>query len=465
MVESIGIVILAAGKGTRLKVTTPKVLIPLLGSPLIDHVIGCAENFTKLNNIQGNITIVVGHEAEQIRNHISEKNSSIKFAVQKEQKGTADALKCYFESNTKNWDYNYTLVLCGDTPLLRHLDFTEMLNYLKNHPDTKGVAATFTAIDPTGYGRIDRGASGFDIIEEKDCNEFQKKISEVNSAVYLVRTAHIKEHLYKIESTNKAKEYYLTDLFKKDFDVAAMHFSAGTSFQGINTLNQLAQLEEYALGNKINSLLESGVRFIKPESAYIHNEVQIKEDTIIYPNVVIEGESLIGKNCLIESGVVLKNVRIADNCIILAYSYLENCEIQAGSSIGPMARIRPGSLIGTDSKIGNFVEIKKSVLAAGVKVSHLSYVGDAEIGENTNIGCGFITCNYDGANKHKTIIGKNSFIGSDCQMIAPVEIGDEAYIGSGSTINKNVPDGAFAIARERQVTKEGMARKFIKAKK
>lgn len=467
MSDSIGIVVLAAGKGTRLKLNIAKALCPIQGLTLLDYVLKETKQFAEQMKLNSSTSLVIGHLKESLKDHINShyENQKINFAIQKEQLGTADALKSYFDSVEGAWENKYTLVVCADTPLITSEELSVLLREMKNDDNLVGVAATFDAIDPTGYGRIIRGENGFNIVEQKDASESELEIREVNSGLYILRTSHIKEHLFAIDSKNKSNEYYLTDLFKTKFNVMACKFNNEMPFLGVNNLYQLEVCSKYLQRKKILELQMSGVRFINSDNCYIEESVEIQAGTVIYPSVCILGNTTILENTVIESGVVIKNSTIKENVSILASSYLEDVVVENHCSIGPMARLRAGTIIGESCKIGNFVETKKVELSKGVKVSHLSYVGDAQIGENTNIGCGFITCNYDGANKHKTIIGKDSFIGSDCQMIAPVTLGDNVYVGSGSTINQDVPSGAFAIARQRQVTKPDMAKKFIKTKK
>jgi bifunctional UDP-N-acetylglucosamine pyrophosphorylase/glucosamine-1-phosphate N-acetyltransferase len=319
--------------------------------------------------------------------------------------------------------------------------------------------------NPYGYGRIIKEEQGFYIVEQKDASEQEQQIKEVNSGIYLWKTAYISEHLGGLESNNASGEFYLTDLCEIGRNIKPYCFNNEKLFLGVNTFVQLEEAEHLLLREKVTTFMEQGVRFQNSQSVILGSNVTINAGTIIGTNVQILGESVIGTGVVIEAGAIIKDCIIEDEVHIKAYSYLEQSVVKQGAAIGPFAHLRPGADIGEESKIGNFVEVKKAKLERGVKVSHLSYVGDAEIGESTNIGCGFITCNYDGANKHLTKIGKNCFIGSDSQMIAPVELGDECYVGSGSTINSSMPAGSFAIARARQVTKENMARKFIKKKK
>lgn len=464
MADSLGIVILAAGKGTRLKVDIPKSLCPMLGKPLVDHVLSNLDSFQKEFDIRAKISVVVGHKKEMVKESICTSWPEITFVTQEEQKGTAHALQCYFDQNKDAWNSKYTLVVCADTPLIGKEEFSKLFKALIDDDATQASAAVFETANPTGYGRIVLEGKGFDIVEEKDADEVQKKITLVNSGLYFFRTSHIKEHLGSIENQNKSGEFYLTDLFKRSFNVKAVSYEDSYKFLGINNLVQLEQACEIKQKEIIRNHQLAGIRFLNSSSCYIEESVQLAAGTVIYPGVVLEGQTKIGPECVLESGVVVKDSEIAGGSSIFANSYLEGCKVNEKARIGPMARIRPGSKIGESCKIGNFVETKNAQLDKKVSVSHLSYVGDAKIGEGTNLGCGFITCNYDGAKKHLTTIGKNSFIGSDSQMIAPINLGDGVYVASGSTINKDIPSGGFAIARQRQVTKEGMAKKFLKKK-
>lgn len=467
MGDSIGIVILAAGKGTRMKIETPKALVKSLGKPLLDYVVNAAISFSNELSLKAELGVVIGHKKEMLEEWWSKHphKNVLKLAWQKQQNGTADALKACFQDQPHFWNHDYTLVACADTPLITSAEFCELFKTLKSDSHLVGVAATFETQNPKGYGRIIEGGKGFHIVEEKDATELERKISNVNSGFYILKTSHVKEVLSGISNNNKSGEFYLTDLFQDQYAVRPVKFKSEQAFLGINTLEQLSEVDGIIKKQKISKLFAEGVQFLNPKSVHIDSDVEIGVGSIIYPGVTILGKTKIAGNVVVESGSFLKDCQIDDGSHILANSYVEEAHISAKATIGPMARIRPGTEVGPESKIGNFVEIKKSKLAAGVKVSHLSYVGDAEIGENSNIGCGFITCNYDGANKHKTKIGKNTFVGSDVQVIAPLEIGNDAFVAAGSTITKSVPDGGFAIARSQQVTKEGLASKFLKTKK
>lgn len=467
MGDTIGLVILAAGKGTRMKIDTPKALARTAGKALLDYVVDGCLKFASETALQAEIGLVVGHRKELLEEWLAAHphKDQLKTAWQREQKGTADALKACFNDLPHFWDFEYTMVACADTPMIQATEFKVLFEALKSHPGCVGVAATFEAHDPKGYGRIVHGSHGFHIVEEKDATEKERTITEVNSGFYILKTKHIKEVLGSIDNKNKSGEFYLTDLFQNKYEVKAVKFPSEIPFLGINTMEQLAEVTKLLKARKTKQLMIDGVEFLNPESVHIDHDVKIGVGSIIYPNVTLLGKTVIGEKVTIESGAFIKNSVVHNNSEILAHSYLEDALVHEEVTVGPMARLRPGADIGAESKIGNFVEIKKAKLAKGVKVSHLSYVGDAEIGENTNIGCGFITCNYDGANKHKTKIGSNTFIGSDVQMVAPIEIGNDAFVAAGSTITKSVPDGGFGIARTSQVTKEGAARKFLKTKK
>jgi bifunctional UDP-N-acetylglucosamine pyrophosphorylase/glucosamine-1-phosphate N-acetyltransferase len=457
MSDEISIVILAAGKGTRLKMDVPKPLAPIGDLTLVDFVIESAQDFGKLH-------LITGHQNDLVESHIKEKWPNLKseYILQKEQLGTGHAVKTYFEGATHPERFKYTIVACADTPLLDKETFQKLIDEINDGFDA--VCATFIEDNPTGYGRIIRADKGFSIVEEKDASDEQRKITEVNSGLYIFKTEYLKNHIFDLKSDNKAGEFYLTDTCKEGANVTPLVFEDKDIFLGVNNLLQLSIADRKLRNRNMKSLLlDKGVRLIDMSHSYVYSN-DIGEGTTIYPNVQIDSKTKIGKNAVIEAGCIINNSVIEDGVHLKAYTYLTDAIVRKDAKVGPMAQLRPGSDIGEGSKLGNFVEVKKSKLDKKVSVSHLSYVGDAEIGQNVNIGCGFITCNYDGANKHKTIIKEGSFIGSDCQMVAPVTIGKEAYVGSGSTINKDVPDGAFAIARERQVTKEGMAKKFIKKK-
>jgi bifunctional UDP-N-acetylglucosamine pyrophosphorylase/glucosamine-1-phosphate N-acetyltransferase len=463
--KTVGFAILAAGKGTRLKIDVPKALCPSLGRPLVDHVVLAIQKFASGAGIRPHLTAVVGHKKEEVSAHLGKHFSSLQFAWQKEQNGTGDALRSYFSECSDNKNYDYTFIVCADTPLVTAETFQCLWSEVEKQSNLEAVAGTFTAATPQGYGRILRSDVGFRIVEEKDATPDERKITEVNSGFYLVKTKYLLTQLAGLDNKNKSGEFYLTDIFKPGQQVKAVCYPDANDFLGVNTLEQLEEVTQVLRKRKLRELMLSGVMCFDASSTWVDLDCEIGNGSVLYPGVQIFGKSKIAKNVKIESGTIVRDCVVEEAAEILAYSHLERSIVRSGAHVGPFARLRPDTDIGAEAKIGNFVEIKKSTLAHGAKVSHLSYVGDAEIGTETNIGCGFITCNYDGRDKHKTKIGAHVFIGSDVQVIAPISIGDKSFVAAGSTVTKDVPPGGFAIARSAQTTKEGMAHKFLKSKK
>jgi bifunctional UDP-N-acetylglucosamine pyrophosphorylase/glucosamine-1-phosphate N-acetyltransferase len=465
MADKIGIAVLAAGLGKRMGVDTAKPLIPLMGRKLVDYSLQAANEFCVEQSLDVKFGIVVGHQKEKVEEYLKKEyeNLSIDFPVQKEQKGTADALRAYFEGCTGATSTDYTLVICADTPLITKSELSSLWETLKSEK-WNSIAASFKTNKPTGYGRIIRADKGFRIVEEKDANEEERKVNEVNSGLYLFETKTILNNLKSVDSNNKAGEFYLTDVFQKDAEVGALCFESERPFLGVNSPVQLGDAL-HGLKLRINEEHQSrGVLILERAHTYIEPTVKIEPGATIFPGCYLHGKTTISTGAHLEPGCVIKDSHIASDVLIKAYSYLENAKVSSASQVGPYARLRPGTELGENCKIGNFVEIKKAKLDESVSISHLSYVGDAEIGENVNIGCGFITCNYDGEAKHKTVIGKNSFIGSDTQVIAPINIGESVFVASGSTINQDIPSEAFSLSRGRQVIKEKLASRFLKGK-
>jgi len=461
----IAVVILAAGQGTRMRVDYPKPLAPLLGKKIIDYVLETAEGFLEKNSLKGELFLILGHQRQEVTNYLCQRKTGMPYReiVQEKQQGTAHAIRCFFEQVKNASDFDYVLILCGDTPLIEESHLSLLFAEIKNGTLDANLAS-FIEANPQGYGRICREANTFTIVEEKDATPSQKSICEVNSGLYCFKAEFLKKNIFEIKNENISKEFYLTDCFSKKAKTKAIVFPDAEAFLGINDLVQLEHAGKI-LQKRINqNWARKGVRFLDISSCIIESTVEIARGSTLYPNLILEGATVIGQNCTIGAGVVIQNSHIEKNATIKAYSMIEESHVGSECDIGPFARLRPGTIIAGQAKVGNFVELKKAKLERGVKISHLSYVGDASVGENTNIGCGFITCNYDGSSKHTTNIGRDCFIGSDTQTIAPVAIGDNCYIASGSTINQSMPDGSFAISRGRQVTKENMAHKFIKKK-
>ena len=446
-------VILAAGLGTRMKSATPKVLHSICGKTLISYVIDAAQS-VKPDQIIA--VIGPGSDGTQIRDAL--KGSRVALEVQKEPKGTADALRTACRALARK--KGTVLVLNGDTPLVSPSTLEKLLATHKRNSEIISVLS-FVAEGSHSYGRVIRKAGKVvSIIEDRDASPEQKKIMEVNSGVYAMELSALK--LLKEIKVNPGKgEYYLTDIVniavRKGLSVGSHLLGEETELTGINTRKDLCMAGIFLRDRVVSGWLEKGVTFIDTKSVFIDPAAEIGRDTAIYPNVVIEGKSSIGSGCVIFPCTRIIDSIIGNGVTIKDSTVVESSVVKDGASVGPFAHLRPGSVIGPSAKIGNFVEIKKSVIGTGAKASHLSYIGDAEIGDNVNIGAGTITCNYDGVNKHKTVVEEGSFIGSDTQLVAPVRVGKGAYVGAGSTITKDVPPLALAVSRTPQRNLKGWA--------
>ena len=451
--EKIKWLILAAGEGKRMKSSIPKVLHKVGGIPILFRIFKVAEQL-KLET-----GVVIHQNNETIENECAKR--SVKVFFQRERLGTGHAVMCaegFYKKQS-----GYTLITPGDIPLITK---DEILGFIK-FTLTSGYDASvlsFYTNNPEGYGRVfEIDGEFFNIIEEKDATREEKKNNLVNSGIYLFRNNLLEKHLREINNQNAQNEYYLTDLphilKQKGYSIGVYKSKNEECFLGVNTRKQLIKADKIAIKRNIDHHLENGITVYNPETVRIEDGIKIGKDTVIYPSVVIEANCEIGENCVIKTGAVIINSKIWENCKILEYSHIEGSVIKDDCTIGPFARIRPDTIAEERVKIGNFVETKKALLKKGVKASHLSYLGDCEIGENTNIGAGTITCNYDGEKKHRTIIGDNCFIGSDTQLVAPVKIGKNSYIGAGSTITNNVPECSLALSRVKQKVIEGWPEK------
>jgi bifunctional UDP-N-acetylglucosamine pyrophosphorylase/glucosamine-1-phosphate N-acetyltransferase len=380
----------------------------------------------------------------------------VDFAVQKEPRGTADAVMTAVQ---KLGGFSGTLlVLSGDAPLVNVSTLKRLLSVHRKKKEDISILA-FVAGGDHSYGRIIRSGSGVKaIIEHRDADSDQKKINEVNSGIYAFEPSAL-SLLKDIRINPSKKELYLTDIaglaYARGLRVGSHILGDETELTGINTRAELLMAGLYLRDRIVSKLMENGVSFMDLKSVFISTEAKIGPDTIIYPNVIIEGNTVIGKNCVIYPHARIINSKIGNDARVMDSSVIDSSTVKNRAAIGPFAHIRPGSVIGSSSKIGNFVEVKKSVIGSHSKASHLSYIGDAEIGDSVNIGAGTITCNYDGVNKHKTVIEKGAFIGSDTQLVAPVKVGRGAYVGSGTTVTKNVPSMALALSRTPQINIEG----------
>jgi len=450
--NNVAAVILAAGKGTRMKSGVVKVLHPAAGRPMIDWVVDAARSAGAAP-----IVLVVGHQADAVRAAFHEA-ADIRCALQEEQLGTGHAVACARESLT---GFGGTvLILCGDTPLLRTETLRGLIAY---HRDNRASLTVLTAVldNPHGYGRIVRGADGrvLRIVEQKDASQQEQSICEINSGIYCMETDFLFANIDSISSDNAQQEFYLTDLVsiavKKGLICLGRSTNDADEIMGVNDRVQLAEASRILRHRINNDLMCDGVSLLDPERSYIDHGVLIGSDTVVHPNCTISGATVIGSGCIIENGVSIKGCSIGDGCHIKASSVLEDARLCSDVSVGPMAHLRPGTLLNNHVKIGNFVETKKAVMGEGSKASHLTYLGDAEIGSNVNIGCGTITCNYDGVNKHRTVIGDDVFIGSDVQLVAPVSVGRNSLVAAGTTVTLDVPPDSLAISRVPQVNKVG----------
>lgn len=440
-------VILGAGKSTRMKSETSKVMHLLAGRPLITYPIEAAKK------LRANpILVVAGPDQDDVKREAAK--LGIKLVVQKNALGTGHAV---LQTRRALQSFRgHVLVLCGDAPLIRRETLELFVREVRRHDATCGVL-TMELKNPGSYGRIIRDLDGqlVRIVEAKDAGRDDLKVREVNSGIFCVEKKWLFETLHKIEPKNHQKEYYLTDIahhaISEGKRIVAFKGEDAKEFLGVNTRVDLA-LAIAAMRDKINNRhMMDGVSIMDPTQTYIDADVRIGNDTTIWPGTFIMGRTVVGSNCTIENGVVLKNVRIENGVHIKPYSVVEDSSIATAAIVGPFSRIRPASKIGKNVRIGNFVEVKKSDLKEGAKANHLTYLGDAYVGPRVNVGCGTITCNYDGRAKYRTIIGEGVFIGSDVQFVAPVTIGKGATIGAGSTITKNVPPKALALTRAPQV--------------
>jgi len=446
------VVILAAGKGTRMKAVRPKVLHPLAELPLVGHVLRTARALEP-----SSITLVIGHQGDEVRGALA-KDQGLSFVVQEPQLGTGHAV--LVTEAALAHATGIVLLLYGDVPLLS-ADTARAL--IAHHRQTGAVATVLTARaeDPFGYGRIVRSAMGTiaRIVEERDASVDERTIDEINSGVYVFDVPAVFEGLHGLGSRNAQGEYYLTDLIeafvKAGRRVETVCVDDFTEIRGVNSQRELAELAAELRDRRARELMASGVTIIDPSSTWIGVDVEIGADTILYPGIWIAGRTRIGSRCEIHSGSRLVDVEMADDVLVRAHTVIEQARVGAGAKLGPFSHLRPDSDVGPDAHVGNFVELKKTVMGAGAKANHLAYLGDATVGARANIGAGTITCNYDGVNKHRTVIGEGAFIGSDSQLVAPVTVGDGAYVAAGSTITQPVPAGSLGISRTPQLNREG----------
>ena len=454
---STAIAIMAAGKGTRLKSKHPKVLHQVGGKPLLAHVIAAAQQVVPAKDI----FVIVGHEADKVRESVQQ--TGVQFVVQEPQRGTGHALMCAAPALKK---YDQVIVLSGDAPLIT----ADTIEKLRDFHQQKKPAMTILSArleNPTGYGRIIRDSgSGGDVkavVEEKSCTSAQKKIREINSGFYAFSSRPLFKNIEQLKTDNAHGEYYLTDmaavLRKAKQRVTAIETQNASEILGSNTRAEMVELDRKMRLEKCLKLMSEGVTIFYPDTCVIDWDVEVGADTTIEPFVQLLGKTRVGSDCRIRSYSVIQNSQIADEVLIQPGCVLNEAVVANSAILGPYSHLRPGSEIGEGAHVGNFVETKKIRLGKKSKANHLTYLGDAEIGEGVNVGAGTITCNYDGVNKHKTIIEDGAFIGSDATLVAPVRVGKGAYIAAASCITQDVPPDSLALGRAQQVVKEGWAKK------
>jgi bifunctional UDP-N-acetylglucosamine pyrophosphorylase/glucosamine-1-phosphate N-acetyltransferase len=451
----VAIAIMAAGKGTRLKSKHPKVLHEIAGKPILAHVIATATQIVPA----ADIFVIIGHEAEQVREAV--RDTGANFVLQAEQRGTGHALMM---ARAALSPYDEVVVLSGDAPLIT----AETIRDLSAFHDAEKAAMTLLSADlenPFGYGRVlrksARGGEVRAIVEEKAASAAQKKIREINSGFYVFSVPALYQHIGELSTENPHHEYYLTDMAaafqKARKKVVALKTDDAEEVLGSNTRAEIVDLDARLRLAKCHRLMTEGVTIFYPQTCVIDSEVEVGADTVIEPFVQLLGGTKIGGDCRIRSYTVIKDSEVGDNVTVNALTVMDHARVATGAIVGPYSRLRPGSDIGEGAHVGNFVETKKIKLGKGSKANHLTYLGDAEIGDGVNVGAGTITCNYDGVNKHKTVIEDGVFIGSDSTLVAPVKIGRGSYVAAASCITEDVPADALALGRARQITKEGWA--------
>jgi bifunctional UDP-N-acetylglucosamine pyrophosphorylase/glucosamine-1-phosphate N-acetyltransferase len=442
-------VILAAGEAKRMRSRRPKVLHPLCGRPMVQYPVRAARA------LGARLVVVVGRAAEDVRAAVGEAT----FVEQRERLGTGHAV---LQARAACGDEDGTiLVLPGDTPLLSEATLKKLVEH---HQWSKAAATLLTAEvgDPTGYGRVLReNGRVAGIVEHRDAGEMERAIREIGTSVYCFDARRLWPALGRVKPQNEQGEYYLTDvigILRADgHPVEAVRADDPGECLGINDRKQLAQVGALMRARVLDRLMAEGVTVLDPAATYVDDTVRIGPDTVLYPGVILEGDSVIGAECVIGTGCQVSRSRLGDRVTLKPYCVLQESTVEAEAQLGPFCHLRPLSHVGPQARIGNFVELKKSRIGRGAKVPHLSYVGDAELGEKVNFGAGAITCNYDGVSKHETRVGAGAFIGTNSSLVAPITIGEGAYIGAGSVITKSVPPGALAVERSKQEIREGWA--------
>ena len=451
-----GALVLAAGKGTRMKSDLPKVLLPALDQPVLFYVLRVLEQLGCTGSVSAS-AVVVGHKGEVVRDYLAAEWPETVPIWQHQQLGTGHAVQI-----AKEWwaGFDHLLVLPGDVPLLKEATLSRLVeDHRKEGADCSFIS--FSAANPYGYGRVVRSQNGVSIVEEKDASEEQKLLSEVNSGIYIFKVSSLLPHIYRLDNENAQGEYYLPDIIammvRDGMTVRAIPSGREDEFRGINTPRQLADAVSLIREGIVGLHLSGGVRMLDPSSVWIGPKVTIGEDVSIDPFVQIWGSTAIGRGSRIGGFSVLRNMTLGRGAEVVSHAVLSDSTLGDGAKVGPFIVIRDGAEFAEKSQGGKFVEVKKSRIGRGSKVPHLAYMGDATVGEDTNIGAGTITCNYDGEKKNPTVIGDRCFVGSDTMFVAPVTMGDEASTAAGSVVTQDVPDGALAVGRARQRNIEGWA--------
>lgn len=445
-------VILAAGSGTRMRSAVPKVLHKLANKPLLEHVIDAVQQSGASQTV-----VVTAAKRPEVQANLVDIGSNVHWVIQQEQRGTADAV---LQALPNLPDDHRALIVYGDVPLIK----SSTLKQLLDTPGESIAWLTASLTDPHGLGRIvrDKNNNPIAIVEEKDADAEQKKIDEINTGICLIPVSFLKKFIPQLNNDNAQQEFYLTDLFamaiENHIPLQTVTTDNEAEVSGVNTRVQLATLERIYQMEQAEKLMQEGVTLVDPKRFDLRGEVTAGQDITIDINVIIEGQVTIGNNCHIGPNVLLRDVAIGNNVTILANCVIEETDIANDCQIGPFARLRPGTTLQACAKIGNFVEVKKSDIGENSKVNHLSYIGDTTMGNHVNVGAGTITCNYDGANKHQTIIEDDAFIGSNNNLIAPVTIEKGATTGSGSTISKNAAADSLTVSRAKQTTIKGWQR-------
>lgn len=449
-VYNITAVILAAGEGKRMYSKLPKVLHRLCGLTMVEHVINCAKEIGCMEPV-----VVIGHGADQVRETIKD----VKFVMQEKQLGTGHAV---MQAEEYISDHDI-LVLYGDTPLVSADKLNEMYQYHK--AGEYGVTVLTADLDnPSGYGRIVRDDMGLidTIVEDKDADENEKQIKEINSGMYFFKGTELKRALKKLTNNNAQGEYYLTDALQiikaAGYGIAAFKTNDPTEIMGVNNRLQLSEAAEIMRSRILKSHMLAGVTIIDDKNTYIDKTVKISRDVTIYPGCILEGSTVIDEDCVIGANTRIKN-SILDKNVNVQNSVILDSKIGEGTSVGPFAYLRPGNVIGKHAKIGDFVEIKNSIFGDNSKASHLTYVGDAEVGNNVNLGCGVVFVNYDGKKKNKAVVEDDCFVGCNVNLVAPVTVKRDSYVAAGTTVTMDVPEGSLSIGRVRQENKEGWTKK------